>query len=312
MNMNVDDLKKKLKGTIIPVTTPFTASYAVDYDALEQLMRFYLENGLRRFIAAGSTGQCYVLDEEEHRNVVGTIVKACKEYDDSFVLGACSHTATAVSNRLADICQDEGADALLMTPPYYRTHKDMCIVHYKDVAKNHELPFIIYHDDIMPEDIAMWDEIVKEPKILGVKFATGNIAFARQIIVRYRDRLAVFGGGSMMQFLPMCLHGSTGYVSSFASFMPKIEQDFQKFIDAKDYCSAARIAELEFDLFELMGDRSWFSFLVGLINACGLPGKHCRPPLPDCKQEDYPVFEKFIADIEVKHLKILNELNKGK
>jgi len=306
--MNVRELEAKLKGTIIPVTTPFTQAHVVDYDALKGLMSFYLEHGLRCFIAAGSTGQCYVLSEQEHKQIVRTIMDACSDYDGCFVLGACSHTSTAVSNRLADICQSEGVDALLMTAPYYRTHRDMCIMHYTDVAKKHDIPLIIYHDETMPEDIEMWDEIVKEPKILGVKFATGNIAFARQLIVRYRDRLAVFGGGSMLQFLPMCLHGATGYVSSFASFIPEIERDFQKFIDAEDYTNAAKIAELEYDLFERMGNRSWFSYLVGLINVCGLPGKHCRPPLPDVGEDEYPMLEEFLAEIKCKHKKIMDEI----
>ena len=306
--LSVNELGKKLTGTIIPVTTPFKKNLEVDYDALRSLIRFYLDNGLRCFIAAGSTGQCYVLSEEEHRMIVRTIVNECRGVEGSFVLGACAHTSTAVSNRLADICQNEGVDALLMTAPYYRTHRDMCIIHYRDVASRHDIPLVIYHDDVMPEDMDMWDEIVKEHNILGVKFATGNIDFGRRIITRYRGRLAVFGGGSMLQFLPFALHGATGYVSSFASFMPYIERDFQTFINKKDFISAARIAEQEYELFAVMGKRSWFSYVVGLINACGLPGGYCRPPLPDCTKEDYPIFEKFIADTKQKHAEMMKEL----
>lgn len=306
--LSVNELGEKLTGTIIPVTTPFKKTLEVDYEALRSLMRFYLDNGLRCFIAAGSTGQCYVLSEEEHRMIVRTIVEECKEYENSFVLGACAHTSTAVSNRLADICQNEGVDALLMTAPYYRTHRDMCIIHYKDVAKKHYIPLVIYHDEVMPEDIEMWDEIVKEPNILGVKFATGNIDFGRKIITRYRGRLAVFGGGSMMQFMPFALHGATGYVSSYASFMPQIEKDFLAFMQKGEFEKAARVAELEYELFAVMGKRSWFSYVVGLINACGLPGGYCRPPLPDCKQEDYPLFKKFIAETKERHAKLMEEL----
>ena len=306
--LSVNELGEKLTGTIIPVTTPFKKTLEVDYEALRSLMRFYLDNGLRCFIAAGSTGQCYVLSEEEHGMIVRTIVQECKEYEDSFVLGACAHTSTAVSNRLADICQSEGVDALLMTAPYYRTHRDMCIIHYKDVAKKHDIPLVIYHDEVMPEDIEMWDDIVEEPNILGVKFATGNIDFGRKIITRYRGRLAVFGGGSMMQFMPFALHGATGYVSSYASFMPQIEKDFLAFMQKGEFKKAARVAELEYDLFDVMGKRSWFSYVVGLINACGLPGGYCRPPLPDCKEEDYPLFKKFIAETKAKHAKLMEEL----
>lgn len=303
--MTSSELQSQLSGAILPVTTPFTSGHEVDYAALRVLMEFYLVNGLRCFIAAGSTGQCYVLEEDEHRRVVRTIVDACRSHEGTFVLGACSHASTAVSNRLADICQEEGADALLLTPPYYRTHGDMCKLHYTDVARRHDMPLVIYHDDRMPEDLEMWDEIVREQNVLGVKFATGNIDFARRLLIRYRGRLALFGGGGMLQYLQIVLHGASGYVASFANVVPGIEQDFTKSLKAGNFVQAARTAELEYDLFSCMGRRSWFSFLVGLINASGLPGGHCRPPLPDCPPEDLVIFSRFLVDVQAKHAEIV-------
>jgi 4-hydroxy-tetrahydrodipicolinate synthase len=228
--MDLCILRERLKGIIVPVTTPFNEKFEIDYDALETLMKFYLDNGLKCFIAAGSTGECYVLTAEEHEKVVKTIVNTCKKYKDTFVLGACSHTSTAMSNKLADICQDAGVDGLLLTPPYYLNHSDMCPVHYRSVAKNHDIPLIIYHNKAMPEDMSLWEEFVKEPNILGVKFATHNIYMARQLISKYRDRLVIYGGGSMLQYLPMALHGSPGYVGGFCNFMPQIELDSIKLL----------------------------------------------------------------------------------
>jgi 4-hydroxy-tetrahydrodipicolinate synthase len=309
--INVEELGIKLKGTVTPVSTPFSKDGKVDYESLRALMRFYLENGIRAFIAAGSTGQCYVLTEDEHRQIVRTIVGECKDYSESFVLGACSHTDTAVSNRLADICLEEGVNGLLMTAPYYRTHRDMCIIHYMDVANKHDIPLVIYHDNVMPEDIDMWDELMKAPTIMGVKYATANIAFGRQLVTRYRGRLAVLGGGGMLSFLPLALHGSKGYISSYANFLPEIENDFISFVEKNDFLSAAKIAEIDYDLFKELGNRNWFSFLVGLVNASGLPGKHCRPPLRETNDEEYTQLKQFISDVKKKHAKTMAEL-KGK
>jgi 4-hydroxy-tetrahydrodipicolinate synthase len=306
--MKLEELKSRLKGIIIPVTTPFDENGNVDINALENLMEFYLKNNIKCFIAAGSTGQCYVLSEEEHRMVVRTIVNMCSDYDDTFVLAGCSHTSTATSNRIADICQEEGADSLLLTPPYYRTHGDMCVVHYLDVAKSHDIPLIIYHDQIMPEDINLWDEFVMEPNILGVKFATWNLYLAREIIYKYRNRLAVYGGGSMLLYLPLALHGSLGYVASYASFMPEIENDFIDLVDKGRIKDAARIAELEFDLFNFLGTRNWFSLIVALINASGLPGMHVRKPLSDWEESDIPRVKDFIKNIKSKYKEIKKEL----
>jgi len=309
--MNLVELRSSLKGVIIPVTTPFKENSEIDHDALKKLMEFYLKNNIRCFIAAGSTGQCSALNKDEHRRIVRTIVDMCSEHEDTFVLASCSHTSTAVSNELADINQEEGADALLLTPTYYRTHGDMCVVHFKDVGKNHDIPLIIYHDQIMPEDISLWDKFVTEPNILGVKFATSNLYLARELIYKYRDRLAIYGGGSMLLYLPMALHGSTGYVGGYANFMPEIENDFMQLVNEGRFEDAARIAELEFDLFDnLSGGKNWFNLIVALINASGLPGGHCRKPLPDWEKSDMQRLKEFITNIEIKYSKIKKQLFK--
>jgi len=308
--MNLIELRSRLKGVIVPVTTPFKENSEVDFDALKK-WNFILKNNMMCFISAGSKWQCYALNKDEHRRIVGAIVDICSDYEDTFVLAACSHTSTAVSNKLADICQEEGADALLLTPPYYRTHSDMCVVHFTDVGKNHDIPLIIYHDQIMPENILLWDKFVVEPNILGVKFATSNLYLARELIYKYRDRLAIYGGGSMLLYLPMALHGSTGYVGGYANFMPEIENDFMQLVNEGRFEDAARIAELEYDLFSnLSGDKDWFSLIVALINASGLPGGHCRKPLSDWEKSDMPRIKEFIKSIKIKHSKLRKQLFK--
>jgi dihydrodipicolinate synthase/N-acetylneuraminate lyase len=132
---------------------------------------------------------------------------------------------------------------------------------------------------------------------------------ARQLISKYRDRLVIYGGGSMLQYLPMALHGSPGYVGGFCNFMPQIELDFMKLMDEGHIKEAARLAELEFDLFDLLGSGNWFNFLVALINASGLPGGHCRPPLPDWPSGDVEKFKRFLCEMEFKYDEITHANN---
>jgi 4-hydroxy-tetrahydrodipicolinate synthase len=306
---NKKNIREHMKGTIVPVTTPFTKGGGeVNYEALREYMRFYLQSGLRCFIAAGSTGQCYVLDHDEHRRIIRTIVSECSKYDDAYVLGACSHTSTEVSNKLADICCEEGSDALLLTPPYYRTHREMCLVHYSKVAGSHDIPLVVYHDQLMPEDMSLWGELVKEPNICGIKFATGNINMARRLLLKYRDKLVICAGGSMLLFLPMHLHGSEGYVCSYANFIPEIENDFIELIKDGRIKAASMIAELEIYLFDFLGTGNWFNFLVALQNLSGLPKGYCRDPLPDWPEGDLDRLKEFLEDIRFKYQEIREQV----
>ena len=306
--MNLKELKSHLRDIIVPVTTPFKEDYSIDFDALRVLMEFYLKNNIRCFIAAGTTAQCYALNKDEHRNIVRLIVNMCSDYNDTFVLAGCSHASTAGSNRLADICQEEKADALLLTPPICRPDSDMCIIHYLDVSKNHDIPMIIYHDKEMPEDIHLWEKFASEPNILGVKFATWNLYLAKQLIYKYRDRLIIYGGGTMLMYLSLAQHGSPGYVASYASFIPEIEHYFVELVNKNRFKDAARIAELEFEMFDLLGNKNWFSLLNALINASGLPGMYVRKPLSNWEESDLPRIKKFIININKKYKEIRSSL----
>ena len=116
MSTNIlEEAKARLRGPVVPMTTPIKADGAVDYDGLSKLTRFYVEGGIKVLIAVGTTGYCYALTEEEHRRAVETIVQAAD--GRAFVIAGVSHSGTMMSNRLADICENAGADALLMTPP---------------------------------------------------------------------------------------------------------------------------------------------------------------------------------------------------
>ena len=108
----------------------------------------------------------------------------------------------------------------------------------------------------------------------------------------------------MLLFLPMHLHGSEGYVCSFANFMPEIERDFIDLINAEKVKAAARIAELELDLFDVLGTGNWFNYVVVLQNLSGLPKGYCRDPLPDWPEDDFDRLKEFLENIRLKYQEI--------
>ena len=64
-----EDLKNRVRGPIVPMTTPINDDDSVDYDGLAKLTEFYISGGIKVLIAAGTTGYCYALAEEEHKGI---------------------------------------------------------------------------------------------------------------------------------------------------------------------------------------------------------------------------------------------------
>jgi len=271
---------ERVKGPIVAMTTPIKEDNSVDYEGLARLTEFYVKNGIKVLIAAGTTGYCYTLTEEEYRKTVETIVQVANRR--AFVIAGVSHSSTAISNKLADICENAGADALLMTPPYYHQtdRPENIFGHYKDVAQNHSLPMIIYNTARANLDIDFFRRCADIDNVVGVKEASANYNTCRDLLIELGDRLTIFGGGSMRYYLWLWLWGSPGYVTSIANLVPEIELRFYKYLQAGDIESARKIiVELEQPFFKIMEEYGWHQSLHAALKIFGLPANKLRLPL---------------------------------
>ena len=274
----LDDFRNRVTGPIVPMTTPINDDDSVDYDGLAKLTEFYVSNGIKVLIAAGTTGYCYTLSEEEHKKVIETIVQISNH--QAFVIAGVSHSGTRLSNRLADLCQDAGADALLLTPPYYRQTARDPFGHYADVARNHDLPTVIYSTADADLNIDFFRRCAEVDNIVGVKEATGNYDLARDLLIELGDRLAICGGGSMRYYMWMWLWGSPGYVTSIANLVPEVELRFFRHLEEGDIASARQIVvDLEQPFLKVMAEYGWHECLHEAMKICDLPAHKLRLPL---------------------------------
>ena len=70
----------KLKGAYVAIVTPFNDDMSVDYNTLENLVEFQIENGISGIVVCGSTGETATLTEKEYEKVIKTVIeKVIKE-----------------------------------------------------------------------------------------------------------------------------------------------------------------------------------------------------------------------------------------
>jgi len=277
----VEQTKSRLKGTIVAMTTPIGEDDTVDYDGLARLTEFYVSNGIKALIAAGTTGYCYTLSEQEHVRVVQTIVQAAA--GRAFVIAGVSHSGTMLANRLADACEKTGADVLLMTPPYYHQSCTYhgCLQHYRDVAKNHSLGLIVYNTAAANLDVDFFKRCADVETIVGVKDAGGNYPLGRDLLIELGERFAIVSGGSMVYYLWHHMWGSQAYVSSIANLVPEVEIRFYRHLEQGEMDAAMKIVTtLERPFFSVMdGEHNWHECLHAALKIFGLPANNLRLPL---------------------------------
>ena len=66
---------KNYKGVYSALMTPFKADGSVDYDALKRLADFCIDSGLSGLYVGGSTGEGFLLTEEERMEVFRVVGK---------------------------------------------------------------------------------------------------------------------------------------------------------------------------------------------------------------------------------------------
>jgi 4-hydroxy-tetrahydrodipicolinate synthase len=299
MSTNIlEEAKTRLEGPVVPLTTPIREDGMVDYEGLGRLTEFYVNNGIKVLIAVGTTGYCYALTEEEHRRAVETVARASG--GRAFVIAGVSHSGTMIANRLADACEKAGADALLMTPPYYHqtASPEGVYQHYKSVAESHSIGLIVYNIFSVRLDIDFFNRLANVEQIIGIKDASGDYNFARESCIQLKERFSIVSGGSMRYYLWHWTWGAKAYVTSIANLVPQIEIDFYNYLRKGDPDAARKIVvDYEQPFFEVMIEYGWHECLHAALKIFGLPAGSLRLPLVEPPKSHVEKMKKAFIEI---------------
>jgi 4-hydroxy-tetrahydrodipicolinate synthase len=208
-------------GSMVALVTPFKSG-AVDWQSLEGLVDFHLQNGTNGIVPCGTTGESATLSHQEHDEVIRAVIKAVSKRIP--VIAGTGSNSTDEAVRLTRAAEKSGADGALMISPYYnRPTQEGIYQHYKKVASEVGIPIIIYNipgrtgSKIEPETLARLAEV---KNIAGVKEATGSVDQAIDVIRLCGDRFAVYSGEDSLIFSLMAL-GGKGVISTVANVAPK-------------------------------------------------------------------------------------------
>ncbi|MBO0802304.1 MAG: 4-hydroxy-tetrahydrodipicolinate synthase [Nocardiopsaceae bacterium] len=213
----------KIRGSIVPVVSPFNPDGSPDTDGLRALIRWQLESGSHGISLGGSTGEPSAQSAGERADAIRA---AAAEIADRvpFVPGTGSAKLDETL-ALTAVARDAGADAALVITPYYaRPTQEGLHSWYSAVAREFgDLPLIVYNVpsrtavDVAPETVARLRR--DHPNIVGIKETTRDFEhFSRVLHAAGRD-LLVWSGIELL-CLPLLALGGTGFVSATANLAP--------------------------------------------------------------------------------------------
>ena len=209
-------------GAGVAIVTPMNADSSINYDKLEELINFQIENGTDAIIICGTTGESSTMTDEEHIECIRFAVEKVAHRVPVIAGTGSNHTEYAVN--LSKKAQELGADALLLVTPYYnKASQQGLIVHYTTIANAVDLPIILYNVpsrtgvNIQPETLR---ELAKVENIVAVKEASGNISQIARVAALCGDELDIYSGNDD-QIVPIMALGGKGVISVLSNVMPR-------------------------------------------------------------------------------------------
>jgi 4-hydroxy-tetrahydrodipicolinate synthase len=218
----------KIRGSIAPLMTPFTADGAVDHASLTNLVNWQLAQGTHGISIGGSTGEPSAQTIPERIAAIKTVAEAVG--DRVPLMPGTGTEKLDETLELTAAARDLGIDAALIITPYYaRPTQEALYVWYKTVAQEFpDLPIVAYNVpsrtavDIAPETVA---RLYRDfDNFVGVKETTKDFEhFSRVLQLCGRD-LLVWSGIELL-CLPLLALGGVGFLSATANIAPRAHAD---------------------------------------------------------------------------------------
>jgi len=205
-------------GAMVALITPFQDG-EIDFETLDELIEFQLENSIDAIVPVGTTGESPTLSHDEQKKVIERVVNVVGGHAP--VIAGAGSNSTAEAIELTVFAKKVGADATLQVTPYYnKPTQGGFYEHFKAVAEAVDLPMVLYNipgrcgAGMTPETIARLAEV---ENIVAVKEASGSLDQASEVASRC-DITIISGDDSLT--LPLASIGGKGVISVVANIVP--------------------------------------------------------------------------------------------
>lgn len=242
-----NDLKKTVKGLVIPIPAVFDGKGEPDLPMIEKLTDWYLDAGVHGIFILGSQGQGPACRIDQRKAVAETVVRRVNKRIPTIVQVGAVEPYTSIELGLH--AKEIGADAVGVVGPYYYSDRNEweLIEHYKMVDKAVGMPMLLYNNPeysgypIPPALMVKLKEAA--PNIFAAKLAMGNVDLAVNYLRVLSREFVVFI--PVTQMLPGMLIGVKGSIAAGTPVtVPEIGVQLIEAIWAQDYDRALKLQTL--------------------------------------------------------------------
>lgn len=225
-----------IQGVIPAMVTSFDEKETVDEARIRRVARYLVDQGVQGLYLTGSTGEAFVMNQEERMQVVEITLDEVQNRIP--VIVHVGDIGTKLSIELAQHAEKAGAAAISSVPPFYwKFSEDRIYEYYRDIAENTSLPMIVYNVPLAGEvGFSLIKRLAQIPGVQGVKYTLST----HYDILRLKEDLgkdfAIYSGSDEMAMSGMAF-GADGIIGSFYNVVPDLFLDLYQAYMARDLTS---------------------------------------------------------------------------
>ena len=278
---------------LTPAITLFHADGSLDLESQKKLYENLIEQGIDGILVEGSSSEFFAMNMEQRRDMakfaIDTIAHRVK-----LIVGTSSMVAEEIIS-FSNYCLEQGADAVMILPPYYFHFDDEALLQYYDhLAREINGPIYIYNfpDNtgytIAPKTVVKLAKL--HSNIVGMKDTISGMDHTRELIKTVKFELPEFEiySGFDDNFAHNVLSGGNGCIGALSNVVPEVCTAWVRAFRENDLQGIANGQKVIDRLMDLYAVRS--PFLPVLKEALKLRGIAASSastfPMPNATVED--------------------------
>ena len=268
----------KFKGLFSALLTPFNEDGSINFDSLEKLVEFNLQNGIDGFYVGGSTGEGLLLSPEERMQVFECVKKANK--GRATLIAHVGTICTLDAIKMAKKAEELEYDAISAVAPYYYGFTlDAVLGYYNDIVNSTSLPMIIYNFPnsggfSLTKEIA--NKLFENEKFIGIKHTSGDMFTLNQFKTLARE-IVVYDGFDETLRAGLSM-GADGAIGSTYNFMGKKFKKIMNCFNSGEIETAKALQNEANEIICEMIKYGVFQSEKAILTEMGIDMGQCRPP----------------------------------
>lgn len=293
-------LRDLLKGTGVALVTPFKQDKSVDFDGLQNLIHFVIQEGVNYVVTLGTTGETPTLSTTEKLEIINatfSIVSARVPV----VIGIGGNDTASVIRDIESFPLENAAAILSASPYYNKPSQEGIYQHYKALANATAKSIILYNvpgrtgsNITASTTIRLANDF---SNINGIKEASGNMNQCMEILRdKPQDFLVVSGDDNLAMAQIAC--GMRGVISVAANCFPK---DFSAMVTAAledDFNTARRVNNILLQGYDLLFAENNPAGVKAVLAELGIIQNHLRLPLVPLSQNIVKQVREYLSTLK--------------